>query len=541
MMNISILKFSLIYSLYLLFIINFKLILEYFKLGLIQQFSDVLDALHIFFVLFIVIFLFIYVISFRYFTKFISIFILILSGLFSYGILNYNIDLNNENIIGSIFETKIPEAISFFSINFLVYFLFVSILPLILIIKSKIKYPSTIKFLKYKFIFSIIFSLFVFISFRNHQVYNAFAAETKISELFNVNFLPVNFIHGFKRYFKAKYYQNYNSKLNNKFITFDSYNKKREKNKKNFFILILGESARSKSFSLNGYERETNPKLKKQDIISFTNFYSCGTVTRVSIPCIFSNFSRKNFNFHDYDHTENLLEIVHKLGFQVSWYENGMGSQGVTRNQKEIVLGNFYNSNFDEALNKALPSKKKLINENNPKDLFFVLHQRGSHGPDYINRYPESFTNFLPSCKSSVLKSCDLQSIINSYDNSILYTDYNINYIINYLKEFEDIYNTAMMYVSDHGESTGEYGFYMHGIPYLIAPDEQIHIPFILWLSKEFQNNEKINYNCLKLKKSEHYSHDNLFHSILSLLNIMSSAYDSKLDIFKSCKMSDNL
>nr|BFD33594.1 hypothetical protein GTC16762_32130 [Pigmentibacter ruber] len=165
----------------------------------------------------------------------------------------------------------------------------------------------------------------------------------------------------------------------------------------------MGESARAKNFSLNSYERETNPLLKTQNIFNFDNFYSCGTITNISIPCMFSSYERKNYSLNKYDHTENLLETIAKNNFKVEWYDNGMGSQGVTRNVKEIVLGDFYSSNYDEVLLKSIPTRQQLENDKN--DLFLVLHQRGSHGPDYNNRYPKEFQKFLPVCNNLTLKA----------------------------------------------------------------------------------------------------------------------------------------
>ena len=95
-----------------------------------------------------------------------------------------------------------------------------------------------------------------------------------------------------------------------------------------------------------------------------------------------------------------------------------------------------------------------------------------------------------------------------------------------------------MIYVSDHGESLGENDMYLHGLPYFMAPDEQIHVPYLVWLSDQFKSNLKINSGCLVQNSANKYSHDNLFHSVLGLMNVNTNIYDAELDLFAPCRNS---
>jgi len=169
-------------------------------------------------------------------------------------------------------------------------------------------------------------------------------------------------------------------------------------------------------------------------------------------------------------------------------------------------------------------------------DVTVVLHQKGNHGPAYFLRYPESFKQFTPVCTTSQLQQCEQQSIVNAYDNAILYTDHFLSAVIDYLKDRQDRYRGAMLYMSDHGESLGENNLYLHGLPYFIAPKTQTQVPFILWLSQSFSDSDKLDRQCITDKQQQQMSHDNLFHSMLGLLSVRSSVYNQQLDMLASCR-----
>lgn len=308
--------------------------------------------------------------------------------------------------------------------------------------------------------------------------------------------------------------------------------------KPTLFILVVGETARADHFSINGYHKPTTPLLAQQPIINFTDVSSCGTETAISVPCMFSNLGRSQYSDKKAKSQEGLLDLVKRSNFQVLWRDNNSGCKGTcTRvdyedmsNLKVPELCNqeecFDNILLHQLTEKLATAGNKLV----------VLHQKGSHGPEYFRRYPPTMEVFKPVCKVNKLQDCSDEEINNAFDNTIHYTDYFLNSTIEWLKQQSDSYNTALLYVSDHGESLGEKSLYLHGMPYLIAPKEQKHVPMFFWLSPGFEQDNKINRSCLQAQTGSEYSHDNLFHTMLGMLNISTSLYKPELDMLLGCR-----
>jgi len=301
----------------------------------------------------------------------------------------------------------------------------------------------------------------------------------------------------------------------------------------------VGETARSKSFSLNGYSKQTNQYTQKKNIVSFSNMHSCGTATAVSVPCMFSRLSKNNYSKRKATHQQNLLDIVHLAGTDILWIDNNGSCKSVCKRVNTIYLNTDKKNPlcdgeycFDGAL--LGPFKKKLANLTHDNTLI-VLHMIGSHGPTYYRRYPAEKALFLPDCQRSDIQNCSNDALVNTYDNTIAYTDFVLAEIIDELqvKSEELDINMSMLYVSDHGESLGEKGVYLHGLPYTFAPNEQTHIPLLYW-DNDINASSRI--SCLQEMSSTKISHDNLFDSMLSMVNVKSKTYNHKLDIFHSCK-----
>ncbi len=312
-----------------------------------------------------------------------------------------------------------------------------------------------------------------------------------------------------------------------------------ERGRKNLVVLVVGEAARARNFSLNGYARKTNPFLEKEDILNFSNTYSCGTVSSTSIPCMFSHFDRDSFSDAKAQRHEGLLDVLSHAGVQVLWRENNSGCQGVC---DRVEIEDFAGLQVNDLCTSGecqdmvlLQGLQQYINEAGG-DTLIVLHQKGSYGPGYYRRSPPEFKAFVPECTTNQLQECRVEELVNAYDNTILYTDYFLAQVIALLKENSAQFNTAMLYLSDYGESLGEKNIYLHGLPYLIAPDEQKHIPFILWFSDSFLGGNRIDKGCLQKKVTDKLSHDNLFHSVLGLMGIKTEMYDKDLDIFTGCR-----
>lgn len=308
-------------------------------------------------------------------------------------------------------------------------------------------------------------------------------------------------------------------------------------------VLVVGETARAANFSLNGYERETNPQLKQiPELINFSDFRSCGTDTAVSVPCMFSMFERTDYSDKLAKSHQGLLDILQRAGLAVNWRDNQSGCKGTcdrvpneqTSAQPDPALCRDGEC-WDEILLKKIPAQLAEL-EKGKQSAVLVLHMMGSHGPAYFKRYPEQFERFKPACKTNQLDKCSQGEIMNSYDNTLVYTDHVLANLIQLLQSQQDKVDTAMVYVSDHGESIGERGLYLHGSPYVIAPDYQTHIPALMWFSPQYQQSRGISASCLKQKAAQPYSHDNVFHSMLGLLDVSTKEYQSKLDLFASCR-----
>jgi lipid A ethanolaminephosphotransferase len=303
-------------------------------------------------------------------------------------------------------------------------------------------------------------------------------------------------------------------------------------------VIVVGETARAMNFSLNGYARETNPRLAQvKELVNFNNVSSCGTATAVSVPCVFSDLTREGYSEDKARSKEGLLDVLQHAGLEVIWRDNNSGCKGVCarvrfEDMSKPVAGNpLCNSEecFDEHLLEGLPD---LI-RNARKDLVIVLHQKGSHGPAYWKRYPDEFRKFGPVCQTNELEQCSREQITAAYDNTILYTDYFLDKTIKVLKEAG--VPASMLYFSDHGESLGEKNMYLHGAPYIFSPEEQRKVPMMLWMSDSFSQRFRVDRSCLAARSGQQFSHDNVFHSTLGMLNVNTAVYNPKLDMFHAC------
>lgn len=310
--------------------------------------------------------------------------------------------------------------------------------------------------------------------------------------------------------------------------------------RKNLTILIVGETSRAANFSLGGYDRETNPLLAKDNVVYFPKTSSCGTATAVSVPCMFSNMPRTGYDESLAHHQEGLLDIIQRAGIQVLWNDNDGGCKGACdrvphqdvtdlKLPGECIDGECYDDVLFHGLEQTI--------DNMRGDGVIVLHTIGSHGPTYYNRYPPAFRRYTPTCDTSEIQSCSQEQLKNSYDNTILYVDYIVDKAIKLLQSKQDKFTTSLVYLSDHGESLGENGVYLHGLPYTIAPETQKHVPMLVWLSDDYQKRYGINYSCLqKQAKENDYSQDNLFSTMLGMTGVETQEYRAADDLLATCK-----
>jgi lipid A ethanolaminephosphotransferase len=302
-------------------------------------------------------------------------------------------------------------------------------------------------------------------------------------------------------------------------------------------LLVVGETVRAQNWGLNGYARLTTPELARIAPINFEDVSACGTSTEVSLPCMFSPYGRADYDKDRIARSESLLHVLDHAGIRTQWRDNQSGCKGVCSGLPYVSFGQGKDSEdcagescLDEDMLAGLADEIAV----EPGDLVVVMHQLGNHGPSYYKRYPLRLRRFTPTCDSDDLGDCSREQIVNSYDNAVLYTDEFVARMIRMLSA-QDSHDAALIYVSDHGESLGEGGLYLHGLPYAIAPATQTRVPMIMWLSPGLTAAQGIDVACLRQRAARPASHDNLFHSVLGLLMVDTQAYVPTLDLFASC------
>lgn len=309
-------------------------------------------------------------------------------------------------------------------------------------------------------------------------------------------------------------------------------------------VLVVGETARAANFGLGGYGRDTTPRLAQLraegDLVYFSDVTSCGTNTQASVPCMFSPLGRKGYEEANAPY-ENLLDVLQRAGLAVLWLDNQSGCKGVcervpNRETRELAIPDLCPDGQcqDEVMLRELPAALQALDPaRRARGTVVVMHQMGSHGPAYYKRSPQALKPFQPECTSNALQECPVEHIQNAYDNSLRYTDHFLADTVQWLQSQNR--PTALVYLSDHGESLGEKGLYLHGMPYRMAPREQTHVPMLAWLSKPLQRDRHWNMACLQAKAGQPWSHDNLFHTMLDLASVRTSAQNAGLDILAGC------
>lgn len=493
------------------------------------EFADYIFVATIPIFIFTCLYILLSIVIWPYLTKIIIIPILIISSISNYAMFQLGIYIDSD-MIRNVLQTNQREANDLITISGILWLIFMGIIPALLLLFTKIRYKSFFREILYR-ILGIIICIGIIggIAAISYKQYAAFGRNnSELTRLIN----PSNYLYATARYFKKI------ALVNRKFQILDPSPSHTPGEHPRVFILVVGETSRSMNFSLNGYNKPTNPKLSQQDIINFKNVTSCGTATAISVPCMFSNLPRTAYNADTANYSENLLDILQKSGINVLWRENDDGCKGVCKRvaTDDMVKLNHLqfcdgNACFDEVLIEDLEAYLKTVT----KDTFIVLHTIGSHGPTYYKRYPKEFQKFNPTCDTAEIQKCSQEAITNTYDNTILYIDHVLSNTIDILKKFPKI-NSGMLYLSDHGESLGENNVYLHGIPYSIAPIEQISIPMLLWRSDLMRQTDKIDEKCLKkIAETEPLSQDNLFHSILGLMQVNTIVYDKNLNFFNRC------
>jgi lipid A ethanolaminephosphotransferase len=463
-----------------------------------------------------------------------TIILLLLSSSTNFMMFKYGVYIDRD-MMQNVVETNFREATDLITVSLLLWVFITGIIPSILLIITKIQYkPLKIELktrLKYSIFCLLIASVFAGLLYKEYVSFGR--NNGPVRSLINVFNYTVGTINHVKRMRLAK----------KQFVQIDTSPQFVDFTENGQFytvvIFIIGETARASSFSLGGYERKTNPLLEKQDIAYFKSTSSCGTSTAISIPCMFSHRNRNDFDSSEARYTENLVDLAQKSGYKVIWKENDDGCKNVCNRinnlevMKDINNPKYCRGNY--CLDESLLDDLEKILASTKQNTFIILHTQGSHGPTYYQRYPDEFKQFTPTCDTEDIQNCSTEQIVNTYDNTILYTDFIISSTIDIVKKFPQ-FKAGVLYVSDHGESLGENNIYLHGMPYKFAPAEQKNVPMLIWLNENMKKSDYINYDCLKEQANKNiYSHDNIFHSLLRMLKIKTSVYNGDYDLFKTC------
>lgn len=433
----------------------------------------------------------------------------------------------DKSMIQNIMETNSGEAFSYLNSSLLVFFILLGLVPVVAVFNQEIngKFTSRIKSLLTLNILAVLALALI-----GTTLYKDYASVGRNNKGLTKYIIPYAFYDAGYKYLRDTYfYPPLPFKVLDTAPTIISSHLDTPRTT----VVVVGETARADKFAINGYNRPTTPYIQSSGAVSFNNVFSCGTATAVSVPCMFSRLDRRDYNPRIADSQDNVLDIIRRSGVEVTWIDNNSSCKGVCKRIDTIEYdpsrdptlcdGDYC---YDEVLLDLL---KTTVSKDSKRHSVIVLHMIGSHGPTYYRRYPKAFARFLPDCPRSDIQNCDEKALTNTYDNTILYTDYVLGQIIDFLS---DVPNSAMLYISDHGESLGEKGLYLHGFPYQIAPNEQTHVPMIYWDTKLREPNY---HTCVTQLTHDPLSQDNVYDTLLGLTKVSSSTYQSTKDVFLPC------
>ena len=453
--------------------------------------------------------------SCRFTTRPLLVILLIIASIVGHFSDQYGI-VFDQAMLQNVLETNVSEAAELVSVSLVSRVLVLGILPAWLVCVTPLKYATIWQELRRKA--AVIGACVLLISFSVAMYsahYASFIREHKpIRHYTN----PLHPLYAAVQLFSKRGFNQTTSTLT---MIGGNARLPKEDPHRELMILVVGETARADRFSLNGYARKTNPRLEQEaNIFSYTNVSACGTSTAVSVPCMFALDGRQAFDTDKARITENVLDVLQRAGVNVLWRDNNSGSKGVA---DRVTFENFSNPERNpicdpECRDEGMLSGLQQYIDQQQGDILVVLHQQGNHGPAYYKRYPARFGQFQPICKSVELSQCTLDEISNAYDNAILYTDYVLAKTVSLLKANSADFETAMLYVSDHGESLGEGGLFLHGAPYLIAPEQQTHVPVVLWLGPSHDVEVRSAIDTM----SQLLSHDAVFNSLLKFFEVTS-------------------
>lgn len=440
-----------------------------------------------------------------------------------YFVVTYNVILD-ITMMGNIFNTQFSESSQFLTPNLLLYMAVLGVLPAWLILQSRVQKTSRGRLLTHLVITLVITSTWIWQS----QQYWLWIDDH--AKQLGGRIMPWSYVGNVVRYHQERAQENVTQTLlpDATFLSNPTRLNDTNPKEKTVVVLVIGESARAENFALYGYDKPTNPLLSGSDIITLKNATSCATYTTAAVKCILSHNDPSGVFAENF---EPLPSYLQRQGIDVFWRSNNWG-------EPPINVASYQGSGALEARCEGqecqfdgvlLSHLAEQIQASDKQKIFVVLHQTGSHGPAYYSKYPPAFEQFTPVCRSVELGKCSQEELINAYDNTLVYNDHFLATLRNTLAELSNT-ASAFLYVSDHGESLGENGIYLHGTPYSIAPEQQLKVPFLMWLSPSFMEQKHLSVDVLKAR--EQSTQANVFHTVMGAFDMRSEIYDPTLDMF---------
>lgn len=464
-------------------------------------------------------------------------FLILAGSAVSYNTWVYNVYFNRD-MLDNVLQTTPAESVRMFSVSFIVWLLLTGVVPTLWYCRTKVVhsvwYKEIIKRLMTAGVALLVVAGVAGLFYQDYASFFRNNLELKHQ------MIPTNYLNAIRGKAKEQWRKNIPYQALGEGATLTKTDGTR-----NILILVVGETTRNQNWGLSGYERDTTPKLKArlqqgEHLLNFTNTNSCGTSTAHSVPCMFSSMTQKDYDAVYATRQDNLMDVFKHAGHAINWVENNSDCKGVCQNVPsvnvtELRLPEFcHNGHCLD--NIMLPKIDELI-KSSDQDVVLVLHTLGNHGPTYYERYTDNEKQFTPTCDTQEINACNRAQLINTYDNGVLYVDQFLDKVISELQKYPE-YKTAVFYASDHGESLGENGFYLHGTPLAIAPKEQTAIPMLIWVSDTWAKARQADIACLKTITANAYSHDHFFHTALALSDIDLATvkqYDKTLDILAQC------
>ena len=473
--------------------------------------------------------LFLSLVSFRAILKPVLVFLFLVSAVTAYFMDTYNVIIDRD-MIANVAATDSAESWDLLTPRLFIYVGLLGLLPSLAVARIRLRPATAWQALRSRLLLvGGALLIMLALALMSSAFYASFVREHKHLRYYANPLTPVYSLYKFgKTWFAA-------TQVPLEAIGEDARTPARDIDRE-LVIMVVGEAARADRFSLNGYARKTNPVLARHDVISFTDMSACGTSTAISVPCMFDVYDQDEFSTGKSESTQNVLDVLDHAGVNILWRDNNSNARGVAdRIRFEDFRSPDMNPDCDGECRDVgmLSGLQDHIDRQMSGDILIILHQMGSHGPAYFKRYPREFRVFVPTCRTSQLDSCTETEIGNAYDNTILYTDHFLGKVIRLLRNYDDRFETVMLYAGDHGESLGESGVYLHGLPYWLAPDAQTRVPFIMWFGRNFH---AVDVAAMRQLREAPLSHDTVFHTLLGLFEIDSEVYDPAKDLLQKSR-----